>query len=68
MPTVEISPAHCAPFVLSKQTASQLADSTQLFFGQALRSRCPGTSGGRQCSACFSHCVKRNQLLFALSN
>ncbi|TBG58643.1 hypothetical protein ELG71_09945 [Rhizobium leguminosarum] len=27
-----------SPFVLSKQTESQLADFTQLFFGQALRS------------------------------
>ncbi|TAU56914.1 hypothetical protein ELI45_38815 [Rhizobium ruizarguesonis] len=26
-----------SPFVLSKQTESQLADFTQLFFGQALR-------------------------------
>ncbi|TBB58426.1 hypothetical protein ELH43_39820 [Rhizobium ruizarguesonis] len=28
-----------SPFVLSKQTESQLADFTQLFFGQALRSK-----------------------------
>ncbi|OOO43314.1 hypothetical protein BS630_27215, partial [Rhizobium laguerreae] len=28
-----------SPFVLSKQTESQLADFTQLFFGQALRLR-----------------------------
>ncbi|TAV08668.1 hypothetical protein ELI34_25315 (plasmid) [Rhizobium ruizarguesonis] len=31
-----------SPFVLSKQTESQLADFTQLFFGQALRPARPG--------------------------
>ncbi|TBB57301.1 hypothetical protein ELH43_40860 [Rhizobium ruizarguesonis] len=34
-----------SPFVLSKQTESQLADFTQLFFGQALRRHTSGYSG-----------------------
>ncbi|TBG21502.1 hypothetical protein ELG75_13510 [Rhizobium leguminosarum] len=38
-----------SPFVLSKQTESQLADFTQLFFGQALRK-----GGGCGRSSCAS--------------
>ncbi|QAS81216.1 hypothetical protein CO657_25285 (plasmid) [Rhizobium acidisoli] len=39
LPTGEKSSPLWSPFVLSKKTESQLADFTQLFFGQALRAR-----------------------------